>query len=342
MGVNVGGRDAAGMDVQVSALSPGDRLEAMRAFMLGWRLPMDLRPHEPLNVSAKSRSSDFGASCLLSTTGSGATVVRGEDLARDQTTPQLVLSVLGGGTSVVTQHQRAAHLRSGDLVVYSSTAPYRITFPHGTTRHSLMIRLDDLGLPARLLTEVSARPFGPGDPLARLVSSYLLQLASVAPRLRGAARDAVEEPAISLTRALLTSIAGDDSAADALGSSLETRVLEYLRQNFADREVSAGKIAAIHGISERHLYSVLARAGITLRPWLREQRLTAAADALTRPANRRLTIAATAHRWGFADQAHFTREFRKHFGMTPTQWRDHPSGSLVFDRVKGSLDDPGS
>ena len=109
----------------------------------------------------------------------------------------------------------------------------------------------------------------------------------------------------------------------------ETRVLEYLRQNFADREVSAGKITAIHGISERYLDTVLARVGITLRPWLREQLLTAAADALTRPANRRLTIAATAHRWGFADQAHFTREFRKHFGMTPAQWRNHPSESQL-------------
>jgi AraC-like DNA-binding protein len=261
--------------------------------------------------------------------------VRGEDLARDDTTPQLVLSVLGGGTSVVTQHQRTAHLRPGDLVVYSSTAPYRITFPHWTTRHSLMIRLDDLGLPARLLTEVSARPLGPGDPLTRLVSSYLLQLASLAPQLRGASRDAVEEPAINLTRALLTSSAGDDLAADALGISLQTRVLEYLRQNFADRDVTAEKIAAVHEISERHLYTVLARAGITLRPWLRERRLTAAADALTRPVNGRVTIAAIAHRWGFADQAHFTREFRKHFGMTPTQWRNHPSSSSLFDPVKG-------
>ena len=312
------------MDVQVTALSPPERLEAMRAYMLGWRLPMDLRPHRPFDVSAKSQSSLLGHSCLLSTTGSGATVVRDDKLANDDTTPQLVLSVLGGGSSVVTQYQRTAHLRPGDLVVYQSTAPYRITFPHGTTRHSLMIRLDDLGLRSRLLAELSARPFGPGDPLTRLVSSYLLQLSSVASRLPGAARDAVEEPAISLTRALLTSVAGDDSAPDALGSSLETRLLEYLRQNFTDREMTAEKIAAVHGISERHLYTVLARAGVTLRPWLREQRLNAAAEALTGPAHRRLTVASIAHRWGFADHAHFTREFRKRFGMTPTEWRNHP------------------
>ena len=119
---------------------------------------------------------------------------------------------------------------------------------------------------------------------------------------------------------------GDDSAPDALDSSLETRPLEYLRQNFTDRESPPEKTAAVHAISERHLYTVLARAGITLRPWLREQRLTAAAEALARPAHRRHTIAAVAHRWGFAGRAHFTREFRKQFGMTPTQWSNHPDG----------------
>ncbi len=328
MGTNVGGLNARGMDVQVTALSPADRLAAMRAYMLGWRLPMDLRPHRPLDVSAKSQSSDLGSSCLLSTTGSGATVVRGDTLARDDTTPQLVLSVLGSGSSVVTQHERTAHLRPGDLVVYVSTAPYRITFPQGTTRHSLMIRLDDLGLRSRLVNHLAARPFGPGDPLTRLVSSYLLQLASVAPRLPGVSRDAVEEPAISLARALLTSAAGDDPARDPLGSSLEARLVEYLRQNFTDREITAQKLATVHGISERHLYTVLARAGITLRPWLRERRLAAAADALARPGGHRLGIAAVAHRWGFADHAHFTREFRKHFGMTPTEWRSRSAGQI--------------
>lgn len=313
------------LDVQISALSPAERLEAMRAYMLGWRLPMDLRPHRPLSLSARSTVSEFGRSCLLSTQGSGATVVRGERLARDATRPQLVLSVLGAGTSVLDQHERAAHLRPGDLVAYSSTAPYRMTFLTGTTRHSLMIPFDDVGLPARLVERLAARPLGPGDPLARLVSSYLLQLAATAPAMSGAARAAVEEPAIGLVRALLTTAAGDDLATEALGASLDVRVREYLRQNFADRDLSAARIAAAHGISERHLSTVLARAGISLRSWLRERRLRAAAEQLSRPAGRHLTIAALAHRWGFADHAHFTREFRKQFGMTPTQWRaDHP------------------
>ena len=310
------------MDVQLSAMSTPERLEAMRAYMLGWRLPMDLQPVLPLAVTARSYESDLGAVCLLSTNGSGATVVRDTRLAHDDTPPLVTLSVLGRGTSVVAQHGRAAHLRAGDMVTYTSTAPFRIAFDPGNTRHSFLIPADALRLPARLLQEVAARPVGPGHPLAPVVSSYLLRMAASAPTMSRFERDAVEEPTIALVRALLAVSAGDESRTrDSLGASLDTRILEYLQLHLTDRDLSAARIAAVHGISERHLYTVLSRCGISLRTWLREQRLTAASRDLTLPANRNSTIAAVAHRWGFADHAHFTREFRRRFGATPTEWR---------------------
>jgi len=310
------------LDVSVSALSPPERLEAVRDYMLSWRLPMDLRPHQPLNVTARSQEIDLGEICLLSTHGSGATVVRDVRLSRDDSPPLVVLTVLGAGTSVLDQHDRAAHLRVGDVAAYISFAPFRNTFPVGTTRHSFLIPADLLGLPDRLLRDVVARPFGPGMPLTRVVSSYLMRVAATAPAMSRTERDAVQEPTVALARALL-SVASEEDARirGALGETLDTRILEYLRLHLADADLTAARIAAVHGISERHLYTVLTRHGISLRSWLREQRLAAAARTLTGPGNRHLTIAAVAHRWGFADHAHFTREFRRRYGATPSEWR---------------------
>ena len=294
--------------------------------MLGWRLPMDLQPHQPLHISARSHESDFGAVGLLSTKGSGATVVRDARLAGDDTSPMVILSVLGSGTSVLDQHDRAAHLRVGDLVAYSSTAPFRSTFHPGTTRHSYLIPAELLGIPNRLVRDLVARPFGPGLPLARVVSSFLVRLATEAPSMNVTQRQAMEESAISLARALLTASSGDDAqTARALAATLGTRIKEYLQAHLTDPDLSAAMVAAAHGISERHLYTVLARQDISLRPWLRERRLAGAAQALTRPVNKNVTIAALAHRWGFADHAHFTREFRKRYGITPTGWRNTAS-----------------
>jgi hypothetical protein len=61
-------------------------------------------------------------------TGPPVRVVRDARLARDDTPPHLVLSLLGAGTSVLTQVDRTAHLRVGDLVAYTSTKPFLNAF----------------------------------------------------------------------------------------------------------------------------------------------------------------------------------------------------------------------
>ena len=310
------------LDVRLSALSPPERIEAMRAYMLAWRLPMDLHLRQPVDVTARSSERNLGSVCLLSTHGSGANVVRDVRLARDETPPQVVLSLLSSGTSILTQDERTAHLRVGDLVIYTSTRPFLNSFLPGSTRHSVLIPADALGLPARHVRDLVARPLGPGLPLAGVVSSYLRRIAAAAPAMSPGERAAAEEPTIALARALLTVARGDPHPHDeALGATLDLRVLEYLRLHVRDRGLSAARVAAAHGISERHLHTVLTRNGISLRSWLRDQRLAGAARTLSAPAGLSLTIAAVAHRWGFADHAHFTREFHRRHGMTPTEWR---------------------
>lgn len=314
-------RSGVALDVRLGDLSAPERLEAMRAYMLGWLLPMDLCPRQPLNVTARSVETELGSVALLSTHGSGATVVRDARLARDDTPPYVVLSLLGGGASTLTQNDRTAHLRSGDLVAYTSTRPFLSSFLPATTRHSFLIPADRLGLPQRLVREIVARPFGPGPPLAGVVASAFGRLAAAAPTMTSAEREAAQEPIVALARALLT-VSDERHNREAAGAALDVRVVEYLWLHLADRDLCAAGIAAAHGISERYLHTVLARNGIALRPWLLEKRLDAAARTLSEPGSRSRTIAAVAHHWGFADHSHFTREFRKKYGLPPTGWRN--------------------
>jgi AraC-like DNA-binding protein len=59
---------------------------------------------------------------------------------------------------------------------------------------------------------------------------------------------------------------------------------------------------------------------LTPQKYLRKLRMSMASRALVYTNH---SLADVAHRCGFVDQSHFTREFRRHFGRTPREYREH-------------------
>ena len=76
--------------------------------------------------------------------------------------------------------------------------------------------------------------------------------------------------------------------------------------------------AAALGLSLRTLQRQLAAAGTSYRSLLGEVRVRRAAMYLARPGT---TLAEIGFLCGFADQAHFTREFTRRAGLPPARYR---------------------
>jgi len=77
------------------------------------------------------------------------------------------------------------------------------------------------------------------------------------------------------------------------------------------------ELAAEVGVHPAHLSRALQVRGETVGEYLRRRRVEQAERALAGPR----PLAEIAADAGFADQAHFTRVFRRHFGMTPAARR---------------------
>ena len=75
------------------------------------------------------------------------------------------------------------------------------------------------------------------------------------------------------------------------------------------------------GISTRYLHGLFRDTNQTHGSWIRDQRLEACRES-PRHASNRQTAAEIAHRWGFGDQAQFSRAFKAHFGLPPKEFRD--------------------
>ena len=73
--------------------------------------------------------------------------------------------------------------------------------------------------------------------------------------------------------------------------------------------------------SSRFLHRFSAHTGLPLRPYLRWRRLLVALRAAMQGAS----LTEAAHAAGFADAAHFTRTFRRHFGLAPSALMGMPS-----------------
>ncbi|AKG43801.1 AraC family transcriptional regulator [Streptomyces xiamenensis] len=98
-------------------------------------------------------------------------------------------------------------------------------------------------------------------------------------------------------------------------------VQQYIRERLSDPDLSPSTIACAHHISLRHLHRLFRLHGLTVAAWIRRQRLEGCRRDLTDLAKFAQPIQSIAVRWGFTDNAHFSRVFRAAYGYPPSHLR---------------------
>ncbi|WP_432981175.1 helix-turn-helix domain-containing protein [Dactylosporangium sp. CA-233914] len=248
---------------------------------------------------------------------------RTERQAREDVEPAMIINLQVAGTSVVVQDGRETVLRRGEFALHDTTRRSVVVYGESGVQNVFRVTNAALALPQRTQREVTARAFGSASAVSALAADYLTRLGAE-PGLRTAAHaDRLAAAGVDLLRAALAAELADETLGRQSGvESLHLRIMAYLRENLAEPGLDAARVAAAHNISVRHLYVVLERAGVSLGSWIRTQRLEGARTDLARPGAGSEPIRAVARRWGFTDVTHFSRTFRKVYGMRPREWRD--------------------
>jgi AraC-like DNA-binding protein len=248
-------------------------------------------------------------------------VERTPTLARDGAEPTVFVNLQVSGSSMVVQQGREAVLMPGAMAMYDSSAAYTLLNEHGMAGEFFQIPHAALALPVDMIRRACAVPLIPGHPLASLTFDCLRRVVADPALFTATNGDLVGHPSIELLRAVITTQLGDERRArQPLADTLAARVLDYVAQHLGDPALNAEVIAAEHFISVRHLYRVLAEAGVSLSEWIRTKRLEAARQALAR-IDGTDTIAGVARRLGFTDMSSFSRAFRAEYGVSPRDWR---------------------
>ena len=98
------------------------------------------------------------------------------------------------------------------------------------------------------------------------------------------------------------------------------RVLEHLQDHYATPLTNRQLAEVAHMSLRAFERKFLAGFHLTPQQYLKRLRLQMASRALVFTTR---SLAEVAQNCGFSDQSHFTREFRKHFGRTPRDYRAH-------------------
>lgn len=162
--------------------------------------------------------------------------------------------------------------------------------------------------------------------LGALVSDFLSALAAEAEFHRSMigdrlARSAMDLVAVLVMELLETKTANEASNVSKAGNEMLTRIRTYIEEHLMEPDLSPESIARAHHVSVRYLHKLFQNDDTTVSKWVRQRRLDSCRHELSRTPNRRISVAAVAHRWGFSSPAHFSRTFRDAYGMSPSEWQ---------------------
>ena len=215
---------------------------------------------------------------------------------------------------------------AGGFLLHSKAREHEYITPHGGPTRSVQLPRAAIARLAPWLEEAPLRALPPGTPGAALAMGYAGLLAGDAP----VARHQLEGAASHLHELLAGVIAGVQPRPEAADIPRLTLIRRDILARIDRAELSLEHIARLHHITTRQVQRLFAAEGTCFSDFVREQRLTRARAMLADPAQRQRRVLEIAMDSGFDDFSAFSRAFRRHFGITPTEARGIPARGLTF------------
>jgi AraC-like DNA-binding protein len=103
--------------------------------------------------------------------------------------------------------------------------------------------------------------------------------------------------------------------------ALLLQVHAFIEARLGDPALSPSGVAAANYISVRYLHKLFETEQTTVADWIRRRRLERCRRDLLDPALAGRSVDAIGQDWGLTDAAHFSRVFKRRFGVPPAEYR---------------------
>lgn len=240
--------------------------------------------------------------------------------------PCIVITQLAGMRRYC-QEGKVAVLKKGDTTLIDSGRPWSSDCPGDCAR--LYLRVPRLLMDSRV--RVNELPFAGRISGESGLGAVLFYLST---SLYHQAEDLTPEEGVAAIEAYLRILAACVGRNRSLPTDasrlleLKTHITHYIDAHLTETTLSPSEIASALDISVRHVHRIFSHQGSTVADWIRTQRLRHCRNDLSDPRLRTKSITEIAFFWGFNDSAHFSRAFRKQYGVCPRDFRARVWGGL--------------
>lgn len=328
-------------------------LRLLRTHHTDWRAARGVRDVSSNRIrEPRDKASDFGGGTISLTTERATRFLFSTDVLPPEDRLAIWLEDLGGhNMRLEIEPCKDELLRSGDggfAFSWLRQSGYRILGEDGTTSRDAgdailllygatgssviagcarltNVRLDGTLVRSRI-PDIDARLVerSPSDGIAlRLLQAYVDALAASGIPADPVLAHCINEHIVDLIAASLRLC--DDNLERATGGAISTARLAAaksdIRANLADPRLSARHVAERLGLSERSIYLLFERNGLSFASFVTDERLKCATGLLLDPARQQQRIGDIALAAGFGDLSTFNRSFRRRYGRTPSSLR---------------------
>jgi AraC-like DNA-binding protein len=247
----------------------------------------------------------------------------------------VVFNLLLAGQMQVSQGDNTCTLGAGDFSICTADRQYQLQIPDSMQVACFRIPLGSLGCNRTMLHRLAACRIGTSTGMGALLKAYAVALSDQqAGQGRLNTDVALPQLGVLLGAAIGEVLDNDSSLAPHHRERLLLQARSYVARHIDDPDLSVANVASAMKISTRYLQQLWSGEDDALSAHIVRLRLKRVADSLRNPLRRRESLTQIAMSHGFNNMSHFSRSFRQHYGITPSDFQR--ATSLATDRASSA------
>ena len=222
--------------------------------------------------------------------------------------------------------------RPGDLLVTRSMTPFLIECRKDEDSHESL----HVTMPTHVLRSSIAQDLGAGlvvaggRPELAMAERMLGEVFADEGRLGESSARLLMDTAIGLVANAMRALCALQPSRQSIADRRLEEVLRFIEVHLSDPQLSTAMVARGCGISPRYLSFLLRLRETSFSELVWEQRLAKAKDWLGKSDPRDISISEIAYGVGFKSPAHFSRMFKRVFGLNPREYRGEGGGVVAL------------